>query len=48
MACFDCHEYLFFKTIDKADSKLDWKIKETLHINGKKKQEDHLALTLLL
>ena len=31
--CFDSHNYLYFKMIDKADSKLDLKLKEALHIN---------------
>ena len=34
--CFDSHNYLYFKMIDKADSKLDLKLKEALHINWRK------------
>ena len=44
------HNSLFFKIIDKANSKFDLKIKEALHINWKKPnlnaQQNHLALTL--
>ena len=43
---------LCFKIIDRANSKLDLKVKETLHINWKKSnlnaQKYHLALTLSL
>ena len=47
------HIILFvFKIIDKANSKLDLKIKEALHINWRKPnlnaQQNHLALTLSL
>ena len=49
--CFDSYNYLSFKTIDKANSKFDLKIKEALHINWRKPnlnaQENHLAWTLL-
>ena len=45
--CFIC-----FKIIDKANSKLDFKIKEALHINWRKPklnaQQNHLGLTLSL
>ena len=41
---------LYFKTIDKANSKFDLNIKEALHINWKKSnlnaRLNHLALTL--
>ena len=36
-ACFDSHNYLCFKIIDKANSKFDLKIKESLHINWRSK-----------
>ena len=43
---------LSFKIIDKADSKLNLKIKETLHIAWRKPnlnaQQNHLALTFSL
>ena len=43
---------LWFKTIDKANSKFDLKIKEALHINWRKPnlnaQQNHLPLTLSL
>ena len=35
-ACFDSYNSLCFKIIDKANSKFDLKIKETLHINWRK------------
>ena len=45
------HNSLFFKIIDKANSKFDLKIKEALHINWRKPnlsaQQNHVALTLL-
>ena len=45
-------DVLSFKIIDKANSKLDLKIKEALHINWRKPnlnaQQNHLALTLSL
>ena len=48
--CFDSYNSLCFKIIDKANSKIDLKIKETLHINWRKPnlnvQQNHLALTL--
>ena len=48
--CFDSYNSLYFKIIDKANSKFDLKIKETLHINWRKPnlnaQQNHLALTL--
>ena len=34
--CFDSYNSLCFKIIDKANSKFDLKIKETLHINWRK------------
>ena len=34
--CFDSHNSLSFKIIDKATSKFDLKIKEALHINWRK------------
>ena len=50
--CFDSYNSLCFKTIDKANSKFDLKIKEALHINWRKPnlnaQQNHLALTLSL
>ena len=49
-ACFDSYNSLYFKIIAKANSKLDLKIKEALHINWKKAnlnaKQNHLALTL--
>ena len=51
-ACFDSYNSLSFKIIDKANSKIDLKIKETLHINWIKPnlnaQQNHLAHTLSL
>ena len=48
--CFDSHNSLCFKIIDKADSKFDIKIKEALYINWRKPnlnaRQNHLALTL--
>ena len=48
--CFD--NFLCFKIIDKANSKLDLKSKEALHINWRKPnlnaQQVHLALTFSL
>ena len=50
--CFDSYNSLCFKIIDKANSKFDLKIKESLHINYRKPnlnaQKNHLALTLSL
>ena len=50
--CFDSYNSLYFKIIDKANSKSDLKIKETLHINWRKPdlnaQQNHLALTFPL
>ena len=50
--CFDSYNSLCFKIIDKANSKFDLKMKEALHINGRKPnlsaQQNHLALTLSL
>ena len=47
-----CFDFLCFKIIDKANSKLDLKIKETLHMNGRKPnlnaQPNHLVFTLSL
>ena len=49
---FDSYNSHCFKIIDKANSKLDRKIKEALHINWRKlnlnAQQNHLALTLPL
>ena len=46
------HNSLCFKIVDKANSKADLKIKETLHINWRKPnlnaQQNHLVLTLSL
>ena len=51
-ACFDSYKLLYFKIIDKANSKFDLKIKEALHINWRKPnlnaQQNHLARTLSL
>ena len=50
--CFDSNNSLSFKVIDKANSKFDLKIKETLHINWRKPnlnaQQNHLAIRLSL
>ena len=50
--CFDSYNSLSFKIIDKANSKFDFKIKETLYIYWRKSnlnaQQNHLALTLSL
>ena len=50
--CFDSYNSLCFKIIDKANSKIDLKIKEALHINSRKpnfnSQQNYLAHTLLL
>ena len=50
--CFHSYNSLYFKIIDKNNSKFDIKIKETLHINCRKPnlnaQQNNLALTLLL
>ena len=47
--CFNSYNSLSLKIIDKANSKLDLKIKDTLHINWRKPnlnaQQNHLALT---
>ena len=47
--CFDSYNSLSFKIIDKANFKLNLKIKEILHINLAKPnlnaQQNHLALT---
>ena len=51
-ACFDSYNSLSFKIIDKANSKFDLNIKETLHINWIKPnlnaQQNYLALILSL
>ena len=51
-ACFHSYNSLYFKIIDKANSKFDLKIKEALYINWRKPnlnaQQNHLALTLSL
>ena len=48
--CFDSYNYFCFKIINKANSKIDLKINEDLHINWRKPnlnaQQNHLALTL--
>ena len=48
--CFDLHNCLSFKIIDKGNSKFYLQIKEALHINWKKPslnaQQNHIALTL--
>ena len=50
--CFDSYNSLYFKIIDKTNSKFDLKIKEALHINWRKSnlnaQQNHLAFTLSL
>ena len=50
--CFDSYSSLCFKKIDKANSKLDLKIEEALHINWRKPNlnahQNHLALALSL
>ena len=50
--CFDSYNSLCFKTIDKANSKFDLKIRKAVHINWRKPnlnaQQNHLALTLSL
>ena len=48
--CFDSYNSLSFKIINKANSKLNLKTKEALHINWRKSnaQQNHLALTLSL
>ena len=50
--CFDSYNSLSFKTIDKANSKFDLKLIESLHINWRKPnlnaQQNHLAPTLSL
>ena len=50
--CFDSYNSRSFKIIDKANSKLDLKIKEALPINwikpNLKAQQNHLAPTLSL
>ena len=50
--CFDSYNSLCFKIVDKADSKLELKIKEALHVHWRKPnlnaEQNHLALTLLL
>ena len=50
--CLDSYDSLCFKIIDKSNSKVDLKIRETLHINWRKPnlnaQQNHLALTLSL
>ena len=48
--CFDSHNSLCFKAIDKGNSKFDLKIKEALYINWSKPnlnaQQNHIAITL--
>ena len=47
-----CFDFVCFKIIDKTNSKLDLKIKETLHMNGRKPnlnaQPNQLVFTLSL
>ena len=47
-ACFDLYNFLPLKIIDKANSKLDLKFKEALHINWTKPnlnpQKNYVAL----
>ena len=49
---FNSYNSLCFKIFDKANSKLELKIKEALHINWRKPnlnaQQNHLVLTLSL
>ena len=51
-ACFGSYNSLCFKITDKANSKFDLQIKESLHINCRKSnlnaQQNHLALTFSL
>ena len=48
--CFDLYNSLSFQIIDKANSKLDLKTKESLHVSWEKSnlnaQQNHLAVTL--
>ena len=50
--CFESYNSLFFKIIDKDNSKLDLKIKEALHINWRKPNlnvlQNHLTFILSL
>ena len=50
--CFDSYKSICFRIIDQANSKIDLKIKEALHINWRKSnlnaQENYLAPTLSL
>ena len=50
--CFDSYNSISFKTVDKANSKFNLKIKEAVHINRRKPNwnapQNHLALTLSL
>ena len=50
--CFDSYNFLSFKIVDKANSNLDLKIKDALHINWRKPnlnaQQNYLSLTLSL
>ena len=50
--CFDSYNYLCLRIIDKANSKFDLKIKESLHISWTKPnlnaQQNHLVVTLSL
>ena len=50
--CFDSYNSVGFKIIDKANSKFDLKIKESLNINCRKPnlnaQQNHLALPFSL
>ena len=48
--CFDSYNSLYFKIVNKSNSKFDIKIKEALDINWTKSnltaQQNHLALTV--
>ena len=50
--CFESYSSFCFKIIDKANSKFDLKIKDTLHIHWRKPnlnaEQSYLALTLSL
>ena len=50
--CFNSYNSLFFKIFDKANSKFDLKIKESLDVHRRKPdlnaQQNHLSLTLSL
>ena len=48
--CFDSYNSLSFKSIDKANSKFDLRIKEALHINWRKSNLNakQILLSLIL